>query len=155
MLLPSREGARQLVAPFCQPREQAVATVDISLDAGAVLAQPSAQFQVVFHALPAQHPPPFGAMAEAQLHGALGADPAQVAPMPTDGTLGEGQEPGGGAQGCAFAGSVGAQKGDEFTAVHRDVDALEGGDAAVAHHQIPELEQGSRWRGHAHPAPPR
>ena len=94
-------------------------------------------------------------MAEAQLHGALGADPAQVTPMPTDGPLGEGQEPGGGAQGCAFAGSVGAQKGYEFTGVHRDVDALEGGDAAVAHHQIPELEQGSRWRGHAHPAPPR
>ena len=79
-------------------------------------------------------------MAEAQFHGALGADPAQVTPMPTDGTLGEGQEPGGGAQGCAFAGPVRAQKGDEFTAVHCDVDALEGRDAAVAHHQIPEFE---------------
>ena len=94
-------------------------------------------------------------MAEAQLHGALGADPAQVAPMPTDRALGEGQEPGGGPQGGAFAGSVRAQKGDELAAVHRDVDALEGGDAAVAHHQIPEFEQGSCWRGHAHPAPPR
>ena len=73
--------------------------------------------------------------------------------MPEDLAAGGVNQAGDGPQGGAFTGAIGTQQGHQLASLHRQIDAMQGRDAAVAHHQVAKLEQGRL--GAVHVPPPR
>ncbi|MCY1443719.1 hypothetical protein D9M71_601460 [compost metagenome] len=141
LLLTTRHGAGQLEGALLQARKDAVHMLDIGAD-GVLAVTPAegAHLEVFVHRQLGEDAPPFRHQRQPFADQVMPLDrPMRLAVEGNAAGAGF-QQPGQGLQGSGLACAVGADQRHHFTLAHRQVDALDGLDGAIADLQVVHLQ---------------
>ena len=141
LLLAARQGARRLLAPFGEAREQAEDTIERGRLRGARTLQDGAHLEVLEHGQVGKHLPALGDMAHAGLADAMARPSRDVGAVEAHAAGGGSLDAMDGADQRALAGSVGAHDGHDFSGRDVDGDAGQGLGIAIVEVEAIDLEQ--------------
>ncbi len=149
LLFAAGEGAAGLAEAFLEAGEEAVDAVEVLLDG--VVAGVGAHEEVFVDGEAVEDAAAFGYVGESEADDGVGLEAVDALAGEGDLAGSWADDAGDGAEGGGFAGTVGADEGDDFAFFDVEGDAFDGEDGAVAGVEVADVKEWhgrlSGWRG--------